>query len=233
MISFAIVLLLSLCKLLFSGNRVRSQLIIPVILTILAVNSGIIILGRYNQTSVILQFPFFYILLTYLLKDMGKIYKYSIAILLFAGLLLNTASNILPYTHTSYELYLKEISKVVDRDDAVLANLNTDFYFENGKLKDYRNLSYLKQNSMSFEQYIKSNGIKYIIYSEELDFIYSQRPVWNGIYGNPSYYYNDMKSFLKTGCRPVHEFTDRTYGIRIARYINTKDWKIVIYKVLQ
>ena len=44
-------------------------------------------------------------------------------------------------------------------------------------------------------------------------------------------YYNDMKLFLENDCTLVNEFSDKTYGMRIARYINEKEWTIKIYKV--
>jgi len=40
-----------------------------------------------------------------------------------------------------------------------------------------------------------------------------------------------MKKYLNNECRLVHSFTNKTYGMRIARYIGKKDWKIKIYKV--
>ncbi len=205
---------------------------LPLMLSILAVNSGIILIGRFNQTSVVFQFPLFYMLLSHILMILSKKYKWTCQGLLLFLIMANTIFNLIPHTGNDYDGYLNEISSVVEKDDSVLANLNADFYFNNGRLHDYRNLAYLKENNMSFEEYIHQNGIKYIIFSEELDLIYQQSPKWDGIYGQLTYY-DDMNNFLNTQCRLVHKFTNKTYGIRISEYINRKDWKVDIYQVTQ
>lgn len=209
----------------------RDDRIIPIIISILALNAGIILIGRYNQTSVVFQFPLFYLLASIILVRIRCTYRWTAAWLLLALISGNTVLNVLPHTGNDYAGYLNEISRAVNKDDTVLANLNSDFYFDNGRLHDYRNLAYLKENNMNFEDYIKQNGIKYIILPEELELIYEKRPKWDGIYG-PLLYYNEMKNFLKYKCEPVHEFSNKTYGIRISQYINTRDWKVSIYRVI-
>jgi len=47
-----------------------------------------------------------------------------------------------------------------------------------------------------------------------MDFIYNSRPIWNGIYGNLYYYYDDMQNFLEDKCELVHEFKNGSYGVR-------------------
>ncbi|EOD00811.1 ArnT family glycosyltransferase [Caldisalinibacter kiritimatiensis] len=229
---FIAVFLTAFAKLFFSKKTSNKDNFLSIILVILAINAGIIIIGRFNATSVIFLFPSFYILTTYIIKDIKKFKLLYIALLCII-LIINTTSNILPYLGDSYYDYLNEIGKVVKKNDTVLANLNCEYYFENGKLYDYRNLALLKEHDMSFSEYIYFHDIKYIIYSEEMDFIYNTRPVWNSIYGNTYYYYEDMKKFIDTKCTLVHEFKDNMYGIRIARYIHTRDWWIKIYKVTE
>jgi hypothetical protein len=63
-----------------------------------------------------------------------------------------------------------------------------------------------------------------------MDTINSESPRWDAFYGNLTYY-NEMNLFLENNCTLVNEFNDKTYGTRIARYINEKDWTIKIYKV--
>lgn len=205
--------------------------IISVILAILAINMGILFIGRYNQTSVVFLFPLFYILVTYLLVTQFAQYKGMAVGVLLSILSVSMILNTAPYIHNSYHHYLQEISKAVDKNNTVLANLNTEYYFDNGKLYDYRNLDFLEENGMSFQQYIEKNHIEYIIYPEEMDFIYHERPRWNGMYGN-LLYYEEMQNFFKQKCEKVYEFTEKTYGFRIAQYINKGNWKIKIYKVL-
>ncbi|MEA4827714.1 MAG: 4-amino-4-deoxy-L-arabinose transferase, partial [Clostridium sp.] len=64
----------------------------------------------------------------------------------------------------------------------------------------------------------------------EMDMIYKEQPRWDGLYGKLNYY-EDMQIFLKNKCELKYELRDKTYGNRIARYVNDKEWKIKIYKV--
>lgn len=228
---FPIVFLLSLVKILIRKSKEEREKVLSIVLAIIAINTGIIIIGRFNQTSIIFVFPLFYLLLVYILHSLsGKLKCFSILILV-SIILIFTFLNIYPFLNTSYSRYLENISRVVKKDDTVLANLNTEYYFENGKLYDYRNLVFLKENKIDFAQYIYDNKIQYIIYPEEMDFIYDSTPKWNGLYGNVSYYYRDMKRFFEDDCELVDQFNDGSYGIRIVRHMNEKDWKIKVYKV--
>jgi hypothetical protein len=138
--------------------------------------------------------------------------------------------NVIPYLGNDYENYLNNINRYVDKDDTVLANLNSEFYFNNGRLYDYRNLHFLKDNNISFSEYIEKNNIEYIIYPEEMDFIYNTRPVWNFIYGNLYYYYEDMHNYIENNCRLVNTFNS-PYGMRLSMYMYDKEWFVKIYKV--
>ncbi len=229
---FGTALLISIFKL--ARNRSSNLLekkILFIIIAIAAANVGIIMIGRFNQTSIVLIFPLFYLLVAYTLKGLDSKYRYTIAAILFVTLTAFTISNYTEYKDNSYDRYLSEISQAIKPSDETLGNLNTEYYFENGKLHDYRNLAFLKNKGMSFETYIRSNNIKFIIFSEELDLIHELRPKWDGVYG-PTDYYDEMKAFLRNNCQLQHEFTDSFYGIRIVRYIGLKDWKIKIYKVV-
>jgi 4-amino-4-deoxy-L-arabinose transferase-like glycosyltransferase len=191
--------------------------------SIIIINLAIVIIGRYNPTSIIFTFPLFYLLLSNFKN------KYFIILLLIISIL-NSCINIYPYINNDYKKYLNNISKFVDSDSKVLANLNTEYYFKNDSLLDYRNLYYLKDNNISFSEYIYQNNIEYIIYSEEMDFIYNRRPIWNIVYGNTFYYYDDMKYFLNNDCNLIGEFYDSVYSMRIVRYQNNK-YFIKIYEV--
>jgi len=229
---FGTVFSLSIVKLIFTEDENKDK-ILAIILSILAINIGTILIGRYNQTSIVFQFPLFYLLVAYLLKDLEYLPAMLFSIVLITILGFSTAKNVEPYVDNSYDNYLKEISNVVKKEEVVLANLNCEFYFDNEKLYDYRNLAHLKEKGLTFEEYIKNNKIAYIIYPEEMDFIYEESPKWDGLYGAVSEYYLEMNKFLKENCELSYEFEDKTYGIRIARYVNEKPWKIKIYKVRQ
>lgn len=235
---FALAIIYSISQILVSKftnvykyNNEKFKKTIILLLFFIGINTGYVIIGRYNQTGIIFIFPICYLLILNILSTIKKEYRYIITTLIIVILAFNTTVTVLKDTHYNYDDYLQEIAKVVDKNDRVLANLNTEYYFNNYNLLDYRNLAYLSKNNMNFSQYIKENRIKYIIYPEEMDFIYNTRPVWNILYGNLYPYYQDMKKFLNSKCQLVHSFTNKTYGMRIARYIGKKEWKVKIYKV--
>ncbi|HLV09105.1 MAG TPA: 4-amino-4-deoxy-L-arabinose transferase, partial [Halanaerobiales bacterium] len=217
----------SLLRLIFKKDKKNT----PLLLLLVGINLAYIIIGRYNQTSIIFIFPVAYLLISSMISSFRGRQSHIIALLLIMFLAFNTGTALLRDINPGYEDYLQEIGSVINKDERVLANLNADYYFQNGKLFDYRNLAYLEENNLSFEEYIRLNQIEYIIYPEEMDFIYNSRPVWNILYGNLFPYYQDMKEFLSKNCQLVHEFTDRNYGMRISRYIGQKEWKVKIYRV--
>lgn len=227
LIFFAVLIICSIIKLFNKQDRVNKYLF----LSIFAINLGFLIIGRYNQSSIIFIFPISYLIFINLIKDYNfKISSALIIILLFS---LGSTSyiTIAKDSHYNYQNYLEQIAEAVPQDSKVLANLNTDYYFENAKLFDYRNLDYLEENNLSFAEYIAKNKIEYIIYPEEMDFIYNTRPSWNILYGNLYPYYSEMQKFLKKETDLIKTFTNSTYAIRIVREIGNENWSIKIYKV--
>jgi hypothetical protein len=221
----------SLVKVFNKQNKSRDKVNLYLFLSLLAFNLALIIIGRYNQTSIIFIFPVSYLIFISLIKDLDFKIKLILIITLIIILSLSSIITINSDSHYNYQAYLQEIAEVVPKNARVLANLNTDYYFENGKLFDYRNLNYLADHNISFSEYIAKNNIKYIIYPEEMDFIYNTRPSWNILYGNLYPYYSEMQTFLERKALLIKEFTNSTYAVRIVREIEKKDWWVKIYKV--
>jgi len=230
LIFFTAVSTISIIKSIFSRFK-KDRINIYLLLTLLALNLGYLIIGRYNQTSIIFIFPAAYLLFINLIKNLNPKFKRSLVLILMMILLLNSGFTIIKDSHYNYQDYLQQIAEVVPRDARVLANLNTDYYFENGSLVDYRNLAYLQENNLSFADYINKNKIEYIIYPEEMDYIYNSRPSWNILYGNLYPYYQEMQYFLKQETELIKEFINSTYAMRIVRKIGAKNWSVKIYKV--
>lgn len=224
---FAVLFLLSLIVSIFKKDKINLYLI----LSVTAVNLGYLIIGRYNQTSIIFIFPIFYLIFFNIIKKINPKIADILIILLIIILSFNTGLTIARDSHYNYQNYLQQISEVVPKDSNVLANLNTEYYFENSSLFDYRNLAYLEKNKLSFAQYITKNQIEYIIYPEEMDFIYNSRPSWNILYGNLYPYYSEMQQFLNEKSILIKKFTNSTYPIRIVQKIGEKKWTVKIYKV--
>lgn len=228
---FPLLLLFGLRRSLATADREERDTLAVILLAIAGVNAGIIMIGRYNQTSIVFQFPLFYLLLTAFfgrLTNSARRGAFLLTTLLLGCL---TLINVFPFLSPDYNRYLQEIGRFVPPTARVLANLNADYYFENGRLRDYRNLAYLQKAGLDFADYIRQNDIEYILYPEEMEVIYRERPKWNGLYGALAYY-GEMQAFFAEHCQLAGQFTDPIYGMRIVRYLQAKDWTIKVYRVI-
>lgn len=202
------------------------------LLSMVGLTVGMIIIGRYNQTSII-----FFLLLEWicaaqfvlLFERPGRILAAASALVF---LLWNGYTQILPTLNApSYSLYLEQLSGLIPKDANVIANLNTEFYFEQGNLRDYRNLPYL-DSMQALEQYIEENKIQYIFLTDELDYIYENRPYYNVIYGNADFI-KDLKTYCETRCTVSGTFENPQYAARIISLLNHSEYSTVtIYKVV-
>jgi 4-amino-4-deoxy-L-arabinose transferase-like glycosyltransferase len=198
------------------------------VLCIIGINITYVVIGRFNQTTFVFMIPYLWLIFLNLVNRtyIKRIITFATCSLIFYF----SIFDIYPYINNDYDEYIENIAEIVSSEDKTLCNLNAEFYFDNGSLVDYRNLHYLKENDISFEEYIYSKEIEYIVYAEEMDFIFDHRPVWNGIYGNLYYYYDDMNEFFNNNCTLAKEFNS-PYGMRIVRYMNSQEWSVKIYKV--
>lgn len=229
---FILFAIITLVAIIYIGTTRQYKVVLDLLLCIIGITIGSIIIGRYNQTSIIFIFPFFYLLGFVLLKKGLESYKQLIPWVLASCILISGYSNyqeMKPYMAYSYRDYLQELS-VIPPSAKTLGNLNMEFYFKNGALYDYRNLTHLEENNMDFGAYIHQNNIDYIIYTEELDYLH-RNPNWQVLYGEDTYYYEDMLQFIENSCTLVDTFTNPVYGIRIPKYMFDYDWEIRIYKV--
>jgi 4-amino-4-deoxy-L-arabinose transferase-like glycosyltransferase len=225
-----IIVLLDLTN--FWRNRKEGRKSAPswLIVSFITIIVGLVVIGRYNPTSVVFFTPLIYLLIGFSLakipEQCDKIIPQLLALAIFASTLLN----IYPYLKYDYDSYLKEITAVVGPGRKVLASMNAEYAFEDGNLFDLRNLSFLKRRGLSFAEYIDQNRIEYLIYPEGLDFIYQTRPKWNGVYGHLPYY-PELKQFIKEKCKLINSFAAPAYGIEIPAHIGRKNWQISIYQV--
>lgn len=245
-------------KIAFKSNN-NKQIILKCLIAVTSIQLGILIIGRFNSTSIVFSVPFFYILLSVLLEMLfnpNKKFSQSVVNLenekrsigvsiknpllnnklhlgAYLTLVLISISlsymEIKPYLDYKYNDYLHELNSVIPENSKTLANLSAGFAFNHGQLFDYRNLTYLNNNHLAFEKYIKINNIEYIVYYEEMEYIHNN-PQWLVLYGE-DYYYDDMMNFITNHCTEVHYFTNMVYGIRIPKYMMEYPWEIRIYKV--
>ena len=208
----------------------KDHTVLRLLLPLVAVNAGLILIGRYSQPGVILMFPLGYLLVFALLDKLLKRWVRLPAALLGAAVVAMSVWSVTPYLNSGYNDYLNDIRAAVPSGAKVFANLNAEYAFDEGRLLDYRNLEYLEDSGLTFEEYVESRGIEYIFYPEEMDYIYQHRPVWNILYGNLYPYYEDMQQFLAERCTPVSSFTS-PYAMRIAGHMDEQDWTVTIYRV--
>lgn len=203
---------------------------------IIGVNIGILLIGKYSAPSIVFVIPALVLLIAAAIERLPII---RLRHILFAAaaamLLINSILMIMEETgggRETYSDYQKNIKAVIPEGySRVLGPLNAEFCLEHGRLLDWRNLSMLREAGISLEEYIQQNNIEYIIYNEEYDLIYKQRPVWNILYGNPTIYHEQLQDFLGGSCEIVAEFESPGYGTRIVFHRFKKDWKVRIYKV--
>ncbi len=196
----------------------------------LGVIAGITVIGRFNQTSILFLFPIGWLLTAAMFSILSE--NRCAWFLAGAGMLMLWVSlvSIRPWLSTSYDAYLDRIAQFVPKNARVLANLNTDFYFEDGMLRDYRNLPYAMKEQ-GIPAYILDNDIEYILYSDELDFIYQNRPNFNPIYGN-SLFVEELENFCQNNCTPIGSFFDPVFGVRIQNLIGRGEYgTVTIYRV--
>ncbi len=222
-----IVIVVSAVGILLAGIKNKKYWLI--LFPLIAVNLGYMIVGRYSQPAIIFVFPLGILAASWLISAIDN-QKIILPTLICLGFLVNSISGILPWLNNDYNNYLNEIRENIPENTKVLANLNTGYLFNYGEFFDYRNLTYLDESNLDFREYIQSRGIEYIIYPEEMDFIYNKRPVWNIVYGNLYPYYDDMARFLEEESSLVHEFNS-PYGMRIVRFTGDGDWNIRIYRI--
>ncbi len=229
--------LLLLCALAYAAvmrreDSVMSQRLAQVVCAAVGILLGTVLIGRYNQTGIVFLMPLCWMLFPFFCTMFGKLAGKVVFAVTAAAIVLCSAQCVRPNLAQSYEEYLGGLSALVPPDAKVLGNLNSDFYFENGCLLDYRNLGYLKENGLRFDDYIRENGVEYLLISDELEYIYSVRPKWNAIYGNTAGYYEQMQTFLQKGCEEVGHFDNPHYGVRIQELIGSGEHDTVtVYRV--
>ncbi len=200
---------------------------------IAGVNTGIILIGKYSAPSIVFLVPFLIILICCGIESAGRarrwLYAAAAAVLLInSSLMFAEEIGGGRETHTDYT---GKVAAAVPPEARTLGGLTAGFYFDDRMLLDWRNLAYLDKAGLSIAQYIEDIGIEYIIYTDEIDYIYNSRPVWNILYGSPVIYYKQLQQFLAERCELISEFDSPGYGTRLTLQRYRKDWKVRVYRL--
>ncbi|WKY45664.1 glycosyltransferase family 39 protein [Eubacteriaceae bacterium ES2] len=228
LIVFSAIFVISLIygfKTAFKDTRLDLMLI-----TIISINLGLLLIGRFNVTSIIFIFPFMYLLtIDCLARNFGQYKKWLSGFLILITILIS-AIQIKPYNQ-SYQNYLEQISQNIQNSDRVLGNLNSEYAFSDGQLLDVRNLQYLQAQGISFTDYIRTNKIDTILYYEELAFMVENEPDYNVMYGDLTPVFDEMITFLENNCQETAQFASPTYGTEVWPLIDQRSWTIHVFKV--
>jgi hypothetical protein len=114
-IFFAFTFLASIVKAFLKKDRLNLYLI----LSLIAINIGYFIIGRYNQTSIIFIFPICYLLFLNLIKNLDIKFYSILIIVLTVSLSLNTAFTLIEDSHYNYDDYLNDIKRLEMLFDAL------------------------------------------------------------------------------------------------------------------
>lgn len=178
--------------------------------------AGMMIIGRYNQTGVLFLFPFGYLAAAMALELFEGRLQTGLWALLFAAVFSLTALGVSQELQKgTYPEYERQIAQFVPQGARVLGNLNMEFFLDYDCLRDYRDLPYALEGD-GLEAYLEENRIEYIVYHQELDFLWEHRPYWNVIYGNVLFV-QELKNYCEQNCLCVGSFEAPWYGIRVAQ----------------
>ena len=204
----------------------------PLIMFSAGINTAFVIIGKYSPPSVSFIFPAGWFLLSILLNSIkaDMRIKYLTASILIIFVSFNTILEASKWTGHSFNKYSNEISSAVDDDKKVFGCINTAFSLKYNQLASYNDIEQFEKSGISFKDYIYKNNIGYIIYTEELDIIYRERPLWNDLYGNIYPYYKEINNFLESNAVLIKDFKDPVYPVRITDYMKRKDFSVRIYR---
>jgi len=234
------------CTALFIKSKQRVLLMAP--LAVAGFNVALVMVGKYGPPLFALQVPLFYLSMALLfaaaVPKTGTLRgRASVAavLALVAGSAVVSFVGAASYGKEGYAHYASSISDALGEDierlevrgekALVLGNLNAEYALPYGSLLDFRNLALLDESGLDFASYVVSRGITHVLYPQEMDVIYRERPVWNILYGNVASYYDDMQSFLAGSCTRLTSFSSPVYGMRIVPYSGDQDWLVTVYRV--
>lgn len=192
-----------------------------------ALTIGLIMIGRYNATSIVFYWPLILLLFSQLLTHLTT--KWSTAILV-ALLIINSSITLQAYwqmPREDFDDFSDQIATALASDAIVLSNLNQAMAIDDRLFYDYRNLAFL--GDMSIDDYLNTRHINTIIWSEELDYIARNHEQWSILYGEMSYY-KSLKDTLRHDYHIVKQFDSPLYGMRIVKFADGYPWQITVYR---
>lgn len=227
---FAAAALVSLPLLARPNARFR---LLPLWGLVVGIVAGLFLIGKYSPPSVLLLFGPAYLLLVVCVDELFKqrraIESGALSlVLLLAGV---TAVEIAGACRADYPGLIGELKQALPAEGRVLGNLNLAYALEEGRLRDYRDLGYLREHKLSVADYLKQEAIEAVILTSELELINRERPVWNRMYGNPYYWYEELVEVLRLRGELTAEIPAPWYGVRLFHWMGREEYPIRIYRL--
>ena len=204
--------------------------------------AGIILIGKYSPPSaVFILFPMSVLYSTVFFRFSIQVFsdrKIQIAVFLILFLIASalnlviTSSEVRRWKDYSFSSFGELLKKNIPAEGNVLAGTYAAFFLEHGKLCSYHDFFPVAGGKISFSDYIEKNKIKTIVWSEELEIIATERPQWNGMYGNIYLFYNEAKKYLAENCEQYASVVTKPYAVRLAGRMLDKEHHLVFYRVL-
>ncbi|MBN2794618.1 MAG: glycosyltransferase family 39 protein [Clostridia bacterium] len=193
-------------------------------LLFIGINLSLMVIGRYNQTSIIFIIVSGFLLIGSFAYQFNKIGILSLIVLFTIQIPILFDTIDLEQSENYHKL--EQAFEIIPKDAEVLGNLSYLEFLSLNHFHDFRNLWQLT-GAESLE-YLNTHSIEYIIWPEEMEYIHNMK-VWEILYG-PLDYYKVFKDYLDQQ-ELIATYENSTYGMRIAKYVDTYPWTIKIYKI--
>jgi len=210
----------------------------------LGLTAGLTLIGKYSPPSLVFFFPLaaFALVETLVLMNQLLIRSGRLRILSSLPLILGTALFLLQAGSTAaevrrtrdtaveYRRYEQFISEVIPPNAKVLANLNTGFILDSRRIHPFRDLAFLDEAGITVIEYLRRENIQWVVWPEEMEIIYAERPVWNDLYGNLYPYYEDLFTLLQLS-ETVATAIFPVYGMRIIPYQGRRGGRVTVHRL--
>ena len=217
----------------------RFQAVWPLLLSPLMITLGLVIVGKYAPPTIGFLMPTSYLLLGYALFGPGKpgmgdrrrgaaATASLLLVLVLIGTVLHEIR--LSYRLPSIRQYNRFIREAVGDEGRVLGNLNAAFALDYDRLVIWRDLENLSRREGALSSFLNRQDVRWVLLPDELSLIYSARPVWNQLYGNP-YWFEELTGILDERGTVVGREKFPGYAMRIVPYIRRGEWFLTVYSV--
>lgn len=194
----------------------------------LGFNIGLFIIGKYSQPSISFLIPFYYLLWV----EIMALPHIKYAIPLLVGVTVTFSIMEAQSEKEDFSDYTVQLNNLIPPGSSALGNLYCEYAMSDGQFYDWRNLPFLRENGINLSDYISERKISYIILTEEISFIYKNRPYWNVLYGNTAHWYPELIDLIDKNFVLIGEFESPAYGMRITAYRYRQPWSVKVYKLL-